>query len=330
MSQPGLINELLEKVRLKGDNREVVKPTQVPMRGDIAKILDEQIPIEKLLDELSKRARANRRGEGGETQSLDVEMDEPTDSLTAEEIRELNTLAPIYGKEHYRDIIGMLLYLSRLTRPDIATAVSILSRYCQKPGLVAMKGLKSLCRYLLGTPKLGLKFREPPNGEKLQVRYYSDSNWPRGRPRLGYVAMLGWTDSKTGKFSGTAIDWSSKVSEISANSTGESELYASFKAIKLGLPLHKDLIFAEVIPDKPAKFFVDNSSVVSNFNKRLVDSDLRWVANKYLRILELAIDGTIEVEYTPTDQNPADVFTKCSIPHKEFVRYRDEMMGRQT
>src|SRR5699024_825485 len=48
----------------------------------------------------------------------------------------------------YRSIIGGLLYVANMTRPDISTAVSVLSRLLDKPTDRAMKYAKQILKYL--------------------------------------------------------------------------------------------------------------------------------------------------------------------------------------
>ena len=50
----------------------------------------------------------------------------------------------------YREAIGLLLYLSNGTRPDIAYAVSQLSRHLEKPTELELLRLKRVFRYLAG------------------------------------------------------------------------------------------------------------------------------------------------------------------------------------
>ena len=47
----------------------------------------------------------------------------------------------------YRSAIGNLMYLSTCTRPDIAAAVSELSKFSQNPGVAHWEGVKRVLRY---------------------------------------------------------------------------------------------------------------------------------------------------------------------------------------
>jgi hypothetical protein len=57
---------------------------------------------------------------------------------------------------NYRSFTGMLNYLACHTRPDLAAAVSILSRFNQRPGLSHWKEVVHCWKYLKGTKDLGL------------------------------------------------------------------------------------------------------------------------------------------------------------------------------
>ena len=59
----------------------------------------------------------------------------------------------------YRSAIGSLMYLSTCTRPDIAAAVSELSKFSQNPGIAHWEGVKRVLRYISGTVSQGLLYR---------------------------------------------------------------------------------------------------------------------------------------------------------------------------
>jgi hypothetical protein len=56
----------------------------------------------------------------------------------------------------YREAIGSLLFLAVRTHPDIAVAVSILSKHVQCPRLCHWQGIKRVLRYLKGPMSKGL------------------------------------------------------------------------------------------------------------------------------------------------------------------------------
>ena len=60
----------------------------------------------------------------------------------------------------YRSAIGSLMYLAVCTRPDIATAVSGLSRFNRNPGMAHWEGVQHVLRYLQGTSGEGLCYKK--------------------------------------------------------------------------------------------------------------------------------------------------------------------------
>ena len=56
----------------------------------------------------------------------------------------------------YSQIVGSLMYLMNCTRPDIAYAISKLSRYTSNPGEDHWKAIIRVARYLRFTRDLGL------------------------------------------------------------------------------------------------------------------------------------------------------------------------------
>jgi hypothetical protein len=59
----------------------------------------------------------------------------------------------------YASAVGSLMYAMVCTRPDIAHAVGVLSRYMSKPGKEHWTTVKRVFRYLRGTTSYGLCYQ---------------------------------------------------------------------------------------------------------------------------------------------------------------------------
>ena len=71
----------------------------------------------------------------------------------------------------YQSMVGSLLHAARATRPDIAYAVGVVSKFNAAPTQAHLTAVKRIFRYLKGTIKLKLQYR--PDGENLLG--YSDA-----------------------------------------------------------------------------------------------------------------------------------------------------------
>ncbi|KAL4017954.1 hypothetical protein IC575_021534 [Cucumis melo] len=108
------------------------------------------------------------------------------------------------------------MYLMNCTRPDIAYAVSRLSRYTHNPNRYHWDALCHLLRYLKRTIDYCLHFNKFP----AVLEGYCDANWVTDNDEVnstsGYVFLLG----------GGAISWKSTKQTCIARSTMESEFIA--------------------------------------------------------------------------------------------------------
>ncbi|KAD2393643.1 hypothetical protein E3N88_40620 [Mikania micrantha] len=68
----------------------------------------------------------------------------------------------------YASAVGSLMYAMVCTRPDIAHAVGVVSRFLSNPGKKHWEPVKWILRYMRGTSKLGLSFGD---GEPMLVGY---------------------------------------------------------------------------------------------------------------------------------------------------------------
>ena len=123
----------------------------------------------------------------------------------------------------YSHAVGSLMYLAISTRPDIAYAVGVLSRFSSNPGKEHWAAVKHLFCYLKGTLDYRLSYSPDPTSTSLFTTY-SDADHggckDTGRSTGAYVVKMG-----TG-----AVSWSSKLQLIVAKSTTEAEYVAANSA----------------------------------------------------------------------------------------------------
>ena len=84
-------------------------------------------------------------------------------------------------KYPYRSILGSLLYISVITRPDIAFIVNSLARFAHNPGKINWNAMYHVLRYLRGATNhslvLGLKDKELEDESKSPLKVYADASW---------------------------------------------------------------------------------------------------------------------------------------------------------
>ncbi|KAL7489424.1 hypothetical protein ACHAW6_015024 [Cyclotella cf. meneghiniana] len=132
---------------------------------------------------------------------------------------------PPQGAFCYVSVVGMLLYLSGHSCPDIAYAVNCCARYMFNPKLLHEKALKRIDRYLKATRDKGLVFK--PSG-KLIVEAFPDADFAGlyGHEKITDPACA---KSRTGfliQVSDCPMVWVSKLQMETALSTMEAEIIA--------------------------------------------------------------------------------------------------------
>ena len=139
---------------------------------------------------------------------------------------------PMNESWNYKSIVGMLLYLSTNTRPDIAFAVSQVCRFSSNPKKSHASAVKTILRYLKGTQDKGTIIR--PSENQFSLDLYVDADFcglfnredPRdpnsSKSRTGYIIKLG----------GWPIVWKSQLQTHISLSTTEAEYSALSSALK--------------------------------------------------------------------------------------------------
>ena len=123
----------------------------------------------------------------------------------------------------YQSLIGVLQWLSTMTRPDITFTVSNLSRYTNNSTIQHLQAAKHVLKYLSGTTELGLHFGPGQNDSLIgytDASYCNDTETSRS---TGVYCYQLW---------GGPVSWSSKLQKLIATSSYESEYIAAAEAAK--------------------------------------------------------------------------------------------------
>ena len=126
------------------------------------------------------------------------------------------------AQNEYASILGSLMYVMNCTRPDIACAVSKLSRFTVSPNENHWKAMKRLLGYLKHTQDYALHYTEYP----AVLEGYCDANWITGtkdtKSTSGYVFTLG----------GEAVSWKSSKQLVLLDPLWNQNLLLWIKPVK--------------------------------------------------------------------------------------------------
>ena len=202
----------------------------------------------------------------------------------------------------YRSLIGSLRYLTH-TRPDLLFSVGFLSRFMQNPTQEHYNGLKRILRYVKGTEDYGLFYKK--GDMKGELVGFSDSDFAgdshNRKSTSGYIFFFG----------GMAISWSSQKQSIVALSSCEAEYIAATSATCQAvwmIRLIKELTNEE---ETSVKLMVDNQSAITLSKNTGHHNRTKHIDTRYHFIRECVEDKKIEIGFTRTEDQLADILTKA-------------------
>ena len=212
-------------------------------------------------------------------------------------------IATASEKEAYQSLMGVLNWLSVMTRLDITYAVSNLSRSLNSPTPQHMNAAKRVLRYLAGTVDDGLVYQPGTNDglEGFTDASYCD-DYQTSRSTGAYVFKL---------FNGP-VAWQSKLQKLVATSTCESEYIAAAEACKEALylgPMLEELGYDEGAA--PVLLSIDNQAAM-----KLATNPINHTATKHIRmryhLVRQLVSETKEIrlEWVDTKGQCADPLTK--------------------
>jgi hypothetical protein len=201
----------------------------------------------------------------------------------------------------YRRLCGSLQYLT-FTRPDITHAVNVVCQHFPNPTKRNMRAVKRILRYIKGTLTHGLRYLSQSS---LTLNAFCDADWAgcpnTRRSTTGYCIFLG----------SNCISWASKKQPTVSRSSTEAE-YRSLATTAAELTWLQHLLHDLGIKlERRPLILCDNQSAIHLAHNPVFHARTKHIEIDYHFIREKVTAGHLQLQYLPTTQQIADVFTKA-------------------
>ncbi|KAK2578415.1 hypothetical protein KPH14_012187 [Odynerus spinipes] len=218
------------------------------------------------------------------------------------EVGNENETDNLADKELYLEAIGSLLYVSQVTRPDIAFIVNKLSSFCKEPKQQHWNAVKRVFRYLKGSVDFRLKYKRVSDQK---IIGYSDSDWANDtRDRKSITGCIFLMNEGP-------ISWYSKKQKTVALSTVEAEYIALSFTCQEAMWLRS--LTKEIIEkgDQIIELVCDNNGSIINARNNSINQRTKHIDLRHHFIRERIENKEINVRHIGTEENIADLFTKA-------------------
>lgn len=217
----------------------------------------------------------------------------------------------------YREIVGSLIYCMTTTRPDLCYVVTKLSQAMSKPTMADLEKAKRVLRYIKGTLHYCLKFTK---ADELKLVGYADADWGGSSDRksiTGYGYMF--------NVNGPLVSYKSRKQRCVALSTCEAEYIALSEATQEAKFLHQ--LYNDMCCKSEAQtvlLFSDNQGAIALAKNPVHHQRSKHVDIRYHYVRQQVQEGHVELDYVPSENNLADVFTKpvTNVRLQKFVALR--------
>ena len=202
-----------------------------------------------------------------------------------------------------------LQFAASATRPDLAVAVSNLSRNLKAPTEADAAALKRAHRYIKGTLEMGITFH---HGDRpFMLHGWCDADWggdvATSRSTTGYILHL----------HGGPVSWKTALQPSIAGSSAEAEYVSAHFAIQQTMQL-RHLLQEIGFPQQRTPLLEDNEGAIFTANNDGATSKLRHVRRRFHSVREqVSTFRTVELVPCPTRDMVADILTKARA-HPRF------------
>ena len=214
----------------------------------------------------------------------------------------------------FQMVIGSLLYLMLGTRPDIAFAVTHLSRHSVNPSQDHLNKALYICRYLIGMSTYSLVYNV---GSGAGLTACTDSDW--GSDPTSCLLQTGFYL----KLADGLISWTSHVQKTITYSSTEAE-YMALSDCARQVTWIRSLLSELGYKLKAIPICGDNQGSIFMASNPVTEPRSKHINIRYHRICESIVNGKIELFFIDGAENPADLLKK-NLLHEKFAKFKVQL-----
>ena len=210
----------------------------------------------------------------------------------------------------YRSGVGKLLYLVKMSRPDIANCVRELSKHMDKATEVHLKAVHRVLGYVMSTQDYGIKLHVTPNTEEIEVVAYADAAYATDQDNrksvTGYLIYV----------NGSLVMWKSKMQEAVTLSSTEAEYVVSVCLT--------DMLFIKAVAESmqikvktPMTVYTDNTGAIDLLYNWTTAGRTRHIDIRHHFMRGFAEEGIFELKHVMSKFNRSDMMTK-NLPEELY------------
>ncbi|KAL0404280.1 UNVERIFIED_CONTAM: Retrovirus-related Pol polyprotein from transposon TNT 1-94 [Sesamum radiatum] len=258
--------------------------------------------IEKVL----KRFRMEHSKRGALPMRHEIKLSKKQSPKTDEELKRISDIP-------YASAVGSIQYVVQCTRPDVAYALSITSRYQACAGEAHWSAVKSILKYLRRTKDLFLIY----GGGELILEGYSDASFQSddddAKSQSSFVFKL----------NGGVVAWKSSKQDTTADSTTEAEYIAVSEAVKEAVWMKNYIQELGMVPSiaEPVVIFCDNNGAIAQAKEPRSHHRSKRILRRYHLLMEMVGRGDCRMDRVSLAKNTADPLTKpmSQVAHTQHL-----------
>lgn len=224
-----------------------------------------------------------------------IKLEKPSQVASGIEQKELDRIP-------YEQVVGSLIFLACLTRPDLSYAVHLVSQFMSDYRHEHWVQVKRILRYIKQTQRYRIRYNRGKGD--LELIGFSDNDWGAdlvSRKSLGaYVFLL----------AGAPCSWTCKRNQSICLSSSEAEYKALTSAAKEAIWERRCLADIGQEQSKPTTLYCDNQGAISLSNNPVFHSRTKHIAIHHHFIRDVVASKEIRLEYIHTQLNAANMLTK--------------------